>query len=81
VFTVCVDVFSDVFSANRGGRQHSWIGTAHILPIAGQPIPSQRRVHDSQKDIHRPNGVHATQHRFVHLRVGFLGTKDFDRDQ
>ncbi|KAL5234295.1 hypothetical protein ACI65C_001705 [Semiaphis heraclei] len=61
-------------NANRDDRQHSGIGSAHLLPIAGQPISSQRRVHDSQKDIHRPNGVLTTQHRFVHLRVGFLGT-------
>lgn len=79
--TICVDVLPDVFSENRGDRQHSGIGTAYLLPVTGQAISSQGRVHDSQKDIHRPNGVHTPQYRIVHLRVGFLGTEDFDRDQ
>jgi len=70
-----------VFSENRGHRQHPGIGGAYVLPVAGQPISSQGRVHDSQKDMHRPNGVHTTQHRRVHLRVGFFGTQDFGRDQ
>jgi len=70
-----------VFSENRGDRQHSGIGTAYLLPVTGQAISSQGRVHDSQKDIHRPDGVHTFQYRSVHLRVGFLGTEDLGRDQ
>lgn len=71
----------NVFSANRCDRQHSGFGTAYILSVTGQPISSQGLTHDIQKVIHRPNAVHTTYNRRVHLRARFSGKQDSGQDQ
>lgn len=74
-------MLSNVFSANRCDRQHSGFGTAYILSVTGQPISSQRPTHNIQKVIHRPNVMHTTYNRRVHLRARFPGKQDFGQDQ